>query len=195
MDRPRPVTLRGSHVRLEPLARSHLDDLEAAAAEDARTFAYMPTDPPATGWSHWFDEALRQVRAGVCIAWAVVEIPTRRAVGSTRFVDIAPEHDRLEIGSTWLGLSARRTRVNTEAKFLQLEHAFRDLGARRVALKTDAQNAASLQAIARLGAVREGVLRHHMRRHDGYLRDTVYFSILSEEWPVVRDDLLAKLNV
>jgi RimJ/RimL family protein N-acetyltransferase len=194
MDRPRSLTLEGTNVRLEPLASRHLEDLEAAADEDPRTFAYMPTDPPTTGWSRWLEEALRQVRAGVCVAWATVAISNNRAVGSTRFVDIAPEHDRLEIGWTWLGLSSRRTPVNTEAKFLQLRYAFDELGARRVALKTDAQNEESQRAIARLGAVREGVLRHHMRRHDGYLRDTVYFSILSEEWPTVRDQLIGKLR-
>jgi RimJ/RimL family protein N-acetyltransferase len=116
-----------------------------------------------------------------------------RAVGSTRFLDIAPEHGRLEIGWTWIAPSHQRTATNTEAKLLQLTYAFLELGATRVAFKTDQRNERSKAAIARLGAVREGVLRHQFRMPDGYMRSSVYFSILADEWPAVREALARRL--
>jgi RimJ/RimL family protein N-acetyltransferase len=127
------------------------------------------------------------------VAWATVERATRQAVGSTRFGDIAPEHGRVEIGWTWIAPSRQRTAVNTEAKLLQLTYAFETLGAGRVALKTDARNSRSQRAIERLGAVREGVLRRHIRLPDGYMRDTVYYSILGDEWPAVKARLEERL--
>jgi N-acetyltransferase len=193
MERPAPVVLEGSHVRLEPLTEAHRDDLVAAAGQDPAIFVYMGTNIAAHGWDAWVREALDGVRSGTYVAWATVDRATGRAVGSTRFGDIAPEHGRLEIGWTWIAPSHQRTRMNTEAKLLQLTHAFETLGATRVALKTDARNVRSQAAIERLGAVREGVLRRHIRLPDGFLRDTVYYSILSDEWPVVKAGLIGRL--
>jgi RimJ/RimL family protein N-acetyltransferase len=127
------------------------------------------------------------------VSWATVDALSGRAIGSTRFLDIAPEHGRLEIGWTWIAPSHRRTATNTEAKLLQLSHAFDELGATRVALKTDERNERSQAAIARLGAVREGVLRHQFRMPDGFMRSSVYFSILADEWPAVKAQLEARL--
>ncbi|MDP9270862.1 MAG: GNAT family N-acetyltransferase [Chloroflexota bacterium] len=194
MKAPESVVLEGKHVRLEPLAEGHRDDLVAAASEDPAIFRFMGTNIAAHGWDAWLREALDGVADGRYIAWATVERGSGRAIGSTRFGDIAPEHGRLEIGWTWIAPSYQRTAVNSEAKLLQLRYAFDELGATRVALKTDARNQRSQAAIERLGAVREGVLRRHIRLPDGFTRDTVYYSILSDEWPVVKDQLEARLS-
>ena len=180
-------------MRLEPLDERHRADLVAAAAQDPQMFGYMGTNIPVHGWDAWLREALEGVAAGRYVAWATVDRATGRAVGSTRFGDISPEDGRVEIGWTWIAPSHQRTAVNTEAKLLQLRYAFEELGATRVALKTDARNLRSQAAIERLGAVREGVLRRHMRVADGFIRDTVYYSILAEEWPGVRARLTERL--
>ena len=194
MKPPESVVLEGRHVRLEPLEARHRDDLKAAAAQDPEIFRYMGTNIAAHGWDTWLREALDGVAEGRYVAWATVDRETGRAVGSTRFGDISPGDGRVEIGWTWIAPSHQRTAVNTEAKLLQLTYAFDDLGATRVALKTDDRNLRSQAAIERLGAVREGVLRRHMRLPDGYLRDTVYYSILSEEWPAVKARLEERLK-
>jgi RimJ/RimL family protein N-acetyltransferase len=143
----------------------------------------------ATAWPAYLADALRPE----FIAWATVDAASGRAIGATRFGDIAPEHGRVEIGWTWIAPSHQRSAVNTEAKLLQLSYAFDELGATRVALKTDGRNEGSQAAIARLGAVREGVLRRHLRLPDGFIRDTVYYSILSDEWPAVKARLQERL--
>ena len=193
MKAPQPVVLEGAHVRLEPLGEQHRADLEAAAAEDPATFRYMGTNIAAHGWDTWLREALDGVAAGRYVAWATVDRASGRAVGSTRFGDISPADGRVEIGWTWIAPSHQRTAANTEAKLLQLRYAFDELGATRVALKTDGRNLRSQAAIERMGGVREGVLRRHVRLPDGYLRDTVYYSILAEEWPAVKARLEERL--
>ncbi|MEK6192108.1 MAG: GNAT family protein [Chloroflexota bacterium] len=184
MLRPERIVLDGRVVRLEPLEERHRDDLLAAAAEDPATWRYMIADlsvgPDA--WPDYLADALRPEY----VAWATVERTSGRAVGSTRFGDIAPEHGRVEIGWTWIAPSRQRSAVNTEAKLLQLTYAFDMLGAGRVAFKTDLRNERSQRAIERLGAVREGVLRRHIKLPDGHVRDTVYYSILADEWPAVK---------
>jgi N-acetyltransferase len=191
---PQSVVLEGRHVRLEPLGAHHREDLKAAAAQDPEIFRFMGTNIAVHGWDAWLREALDGVAEGRYVAWATVDRETGRAVGSTRFGDIAPGHGRVEIGWTWIAPSHQRTAVNTEAKLLQLSYAFDELGATRVALKTDARNLRSQAAIERLGAMREGVLRRHMRLPDGYLRDTAYYSILSDEWPAVKARLTDRLR-
>ena len=191
--RPESIVLEGRHVRLEPLRAEHQDDLVAAAAEDPDTFQFMGTNIAAHGWDAWLQEALEGVAEGRYVAWATVDRQTGRAVGSTRFGDISPGDGRVEIGWTWIAPAHQRTAANTEAKLLQLSYAFDELGATRVALKTDGRNLRSQDAIERLGAVREGVLRRHMRLPDGFLRDTVYYSILSDEWPSVKARLEERL--
>lgn len=192
MLRPERIVLEGRVVRLEPLDERHGDDLLAAAAEDPATWRYMIADlsvgPDA--WPDYLADALRPDY----VAWATVERATGRAVGSTRFGDIAPEHGRVEIGWTWIAPSWQRSAVNTEAKLLQLTYAFDTLGAGRVSFKTDLRNERSQRAIERLGAVREGVLRRHIRLPEGHVRDTVYYSILADEWPAVRARLEERLN-
>ena len=185
MNAPEKVTLTGRHVRLEPMEERHRDDLLAAAAQDPATFRYLFVDlsrgEPA--WDIYFADAMKPEY----VSWATVDAATGRAVGSSRFLDIAPEHGRLEIGWTWITPSHQRTAVNTEAKLLQLAYAFDELGANRVALKTDLRNERSQAAIARIGGVREGILREQFRMPDGYMRSSVYFSILAAEWPAVPD--------
>jgi len=188
---PERVTLQGRFVRLEPISEAHREDLLAAAAEDAATFRYMSADLSvgASAWSGYLTDALRPEY----LAWATVEAATGRAIGSSRFGDIAPEHGRVEIGWTWIAPSHRRSAANTEAKLLQLGYAFDELGATRVALKTDGRNLRSQAAIERIGGQREGVLRRHIRMPDGFIRDTVYYSILAEEWPAVKARLEERL--
>jgi RimJ/RimL family protein N-acetyltransferase len=190
--RPERIALEGRFVRLEPLEERHRDDLLAAAAEDPVTFRYMGADLSvgADAWPAYMAGAM----SPEFVAWATVERASGVAVGSTRFGDIAPEHDRVEIGWTWIAPSRQQTAVNTEAKLLQLTYAFDTLGAGRVALKTDRRNERSQRAIERLGAVREGVLRRHFRLPDGHVRDTVYYSILADEWPAIRARLEASLS-
>jgi RimJ/RimL family protein N-acetyltransferase len=188
---PERVTLSGRFVRLEPIEERHRDDLLAAAAEDAATWRYMGAGlaDGATAWPAYLADAQRPE----FVAWATVDVQTGRAVGSTRFGDIAPEHGRVEIGWTWIAPSHQRTPINTEAKLLQLTYAFEDRGATRVALKTDGRNERSQRAIERIGGVHEGVLRRHIRLPDGFIRDTVYYSILAEEWPAVKARLESRL--
>jgi RimJ/RimL family protein N-acetyltransferase len=190
---PEPVTLEGRFVRLEPLAERHRADLEAAVAEDPDALRLGVLLFVQEGWQAWFGEAAAGVADGRYVAWASVALDSGRAVGSTRFGEIDVLSGRVEIGWTWLAPSRWRTALNSEAKLLQLTYAFDELGAGRVGLKTDARNLRSQVAIERLGAVREGVLRRHLRMPDGFIRDSVYYSILRDEWPPIRDRLRALL--
>jgi RimJ/RimL family protein N-acetyltransferase len=192
MKAPDRVTLAGRHVRLEPLEERHRDDLLAGAAEDPETFRYTVGQlwKGAAEWPAYLADALQPQ----FVTWATVLAADGRAVGSTRFGDISPADGRVEIGWTWIAPSHQRTAVNTEAKLLQLTYAFEELGATRVTLKTDARNERSQRAIERIGGVREGVLRKHMRLPDGFIRDTVSYSILADEWPATRRLLEERLD-
>jgi RimJ/RimL family protein N-acetyltransferase len=154
----------------------------------------MVANPVIVGWEGWLDEALAGQVAGKYVAWATVLQEGGRVIGATRYGDIEPGHGRVEIGWTWLAHSQQGTAANTEAKYLQLRHAFDDLGATRVAFKTDARNERAQRALERIGAVREGVLRSHTRLSDGYLRDTVYYSIIAPEWPAAKVALETRLE-
>ncbi len=193
MKHPAPTTLTGQFIRLEPLGEQHRGDLEAAAAEDPDALRYGALQLTLMGWESWFAEAAEGVAAGRYVAWATIALDTGRAVGSTRFGDIDVPSERVEIGWTWLAPSRWRSAVNSEAKLLQLTYAFEELGAGRVALKTDGRNERSQAAIERLGGVREGTLRRHLRMPDGFIRDTVYYSILADEWPPIRERLRDRL--
>ncbi|NND69452.1 MAG: GNAT family N-acetyltransferase [Halioglobus sp.] len=184
-----PVTLTGRSVRLEPLAQDHAQGLYNRGREQA-DWAYMPRScfVDLADTRQWIDEALAR---GDHVPFAIIETHKNRPVGSTRFLNIRPEHRSLEIGWTWLGREWQRTAVNTEAKFLLLRHAFERLGCVRVEFKTDLRNTRSQAAIERIGATREGVLRQHMIVQDNYLRDSVYFSVLDSEWPRVKEHLWA----
>lgn len=187
-----PVTLQGQHVRLEPLTRDHAEALWAVA-QDRRLWLWTLSDVASRAdLDAYIETALAAQAAGTALPFVIVAGDD--VAGSTRVGNAAPEHGRLEVGWTWVGKPWQRTAVNTEAKRLLLGHAFETLGARRVELKTDARNVASRAAIARLGAVEEGTLRQHARRQHGDVRDTVYFSILTDEWPTVRERLDARLG-
>ena len=184
-----PVTLAGAHVVLEPAAERHHADLLAAGQDDL-VWAWLPWARPRTEADV---AAIIEGQRGIAHVFAQLEAASGRAVGFTTYRDIDDEHRTLEIGGTWIGRPWWRTAINTEAKLLLIEHAFETLGANRVALKTDIRNERSQAAIARLGAVREGVLRHQYVRRDGTLRDTVIYSIVPEEWPAVKAHLQARL--
>src|SRR5262245_20844452 len=164
--------------------------------QDEEVCRYLAWAPPTT-----LDDTLALVRearaamaGGQSLVFAQIWNATRRVIGSTRLLDVRPADRQVEIGATFLGRPFWRTPANTESKYLFLRHCFERLGCVRVALKTDARNVRSQEAIARLGAVREGVLRRHMRVR-GYQRDTVYYSILDDEWPIVKARLEARLAV
>lgn len=188
-----PPTLNGRWLTLEPLAERHAADL-FEAMQDGEVCRYLAWEPPRR-----LEETLALIReAGDLMArrqsivFAQVWNATGRCIGSTRLLDVRPADRQVEIGATFLGRPWWRTPANTESKYLFLRHCFEQLGCVRVALKTDGRNVRSQQAIERLGAVREGVLRKHIHVR-GYQRDTVYFSILDTEWPVVRERLEARL--
>jgi RimJ/RimL family protein N-acetyltransferase len=173
----RPITLEGAYVRLEPLTFQHLDGLVAAGREWELTPERM---------REGIEAALRDQAAGVAIPFATIHRASGQVVGSTRFRDAVPAHRRIEIGSTWIGAPWRRTALNTEAKYLMLEHAFERLGLVRVEFRTDAANEASRRALIRLGAVEEGTLRSYAMTASDEARDVVSYSIIAREWPDVR---------
>src|SRR5881397_2836466 len=189
-----PVTLRGRWLTLEPIEERHAPGI-FDAMQDEEVCRYLSWPPQRT-----LDETLTLVREarelmarGQSIVYAQVWNETGEAIGSTRLLDLRPADRQVEIGSTFLASDYWRTPANTESKLLFLTYCFETLGCVRVALKTDGRNVRSQEAIARLGAVREGVLRKHMNVR-GYQRDTVYFSILDTEWPTIRTRLAARLD-
>jgi len=190
---PAPTVLQGRRIRLEPLTPAHVPDLFAAAGGDEEVWRWLPAGTPRT------EAELRAVADSLLaaapdqIAFAVIDLPSGKAVGWTTFLEIVPADERLEIGWTWYCRAVWRTAVNTEAKLLLLAHAFEDLGMGRVQWKTDLLNTRSQQAILRLGAQREGVLRRHRLRPDGSWRDSVYFSMLADEWPEAKARLADRL--
>ena len=182
-----PVLLKGHGVVLEPLGQDHAQGLYNRG-RSAADWAYMPracfVDLADT--RQWIDEA--RASPGQ-VPFAIVETGKGRVVGSTRYLNIRPEHRSLEIGYTWLGQEWQRTALNTQAKLLLLSHAFESLGCVRVEFKTDARNERSQRALERIGARREGELRNHMIVQSNYLRDSVYFSVIESEWLEVKERL------
>ncbi len=188
------VTLTGEHVRLEPLSDQHLLDLTAAGAHP-EIWRWLPTEHHVPGsMSAFINEALSQRARQKAVPFATIDMDSCAAIGSTRFHYIEPEQRRLEIGVTWISPDFQRSHANTEAKLLQLWYAFEILGCRRVEFKADAENVKSRNAILRLGAKEEGVFRKHMIYPDGRNRDSVYFSIVDDEWPQSKALLLARLG-
>ena len=187
--------LTGRQVRLEPLSLKHLDGL-CAIGLDASLWQWTTNRlRDREEMRDYIGTALDEQQRGVSLPFATLLTATGQTVGSTRFANMDLKNRRVEIGWTWIGVPWQRTAVNTEAKYLMLCHAFETLGCQRVELKTDALNSRSRQAILRLGAKEEGVLRKHMVTYSGRLRDTVYFSILDYEWPSVKARLQAKLQL
>ena len=176
----KPIVLDGRHVRLEPLALHHA----AAFCEAGREWDLTPEKV-----REGIESALRQQAGGMTLPFATIERYSGRVVGGTRFLHITPEHRRLEIGSTWIARPWRRTAINTEAKFLMLEHAFERLGCTRVGFMADALNETSRKAIRRLGAKEEGTFRNYIITAEGEIHDAVFYSIIESEWPPIRGRL------
>ena len=189
-----PVVLEGHGVRLEPLTPAHEPGL-SAAADDGKLYELWFTSVPGPGQTAgYIEEALKGKDAGHMLPWAVRELGSNDIIGTTRYHDIVPQVERVEIGWTWYARRWQRSHVNTACKLLLLTHAFETLGCRVVGLRTDNFNFASQKAIAALGAKLDGVIRHHMARRDGTVRNTVIFSILAEEWPDVKRHLELRLR-
>lgn len=195
MERWAISTLAGRIVRLEPLAPTHADELWDAS-RDPRVWRWLPIVQPQTRgeWQAWMEEALARTESGLELAFATVLQATGRAVGSTRYLALRPEHRSLEIGWTWLAPSAWGTGANTEAKLLQLEHAFEVFGCRRVEFKTDALNERARRALAGLPAQFEGIHRKHMLVRGGENRDSAWYGIVDDEWPAVRERLRERVG-
>jgi RimJ/RimL family protein N-acetyltransferase len=188
-----PVTLEGTHVRIEPLAREHEAGLEGAAADGELWRLWYTSVPAPEKTGEWIDAAL-DMRARLGAMPFVVRTPDGAIVGSTRYFNVDAVNRRLEIGHTWYAKRVQRTALNTEAKLLLLAHAFEKLNCIAVEFRTNFFNFASREAIARLGAKQDGILRHHQVLADGTFRDTVVFSIIAPEWTAVKKNLLWRLT-
>ena len=187
-------SFRGRLVRVEPLSAQHEAGLIEAAG-DPEMFTWMPVDMASSrdALHEWLTSTLAEAREGSAVPFAIVGADSGRVLGSTRFLELRFEHLRAEIGWTWVTRSAWSTGVNVETKLLLLEHAFEHAGLRRVEFKTDARNERSRGALLALGATFEGILRKHMVVRDGGGRDSAYYSVIDDEWPVVKAHLLERL--
>jgi N-acetyltransferase len=187
--------LEGRIVVLEPLARGHEHGLYAAA-QDAEIWRWMSYNAveSADTFHDWFESALRTSKAGEEAAFAILSAESGKAIGSTRYLTLRPEHRGLEIGWTWLARSAWGTGANAEAKLLLLEHAFERLGCIRVEFKTDARNERARAALEAIPARFEGIFRSHMLVRDGERRNSAYYSVTDDDWPVVRTLLERRLS-
>ena len=188
-----PTTLEGHGVRLEPLTAAHERDI-AKAATDGRLWELWYTAVPAPQeTAAYIATALEGQRAGHMLPWAVRDLVSGEVVGSTRYHDIVPAVDRVEIGYTFYAARCQRSHINTACKLLLLGHAFETVGCGVVGLRTDNFNFRSQRAIEAIGGKRDGVIRHHYRRRDGSVRDTVMYSILATEWPDVKKHLTLRV--
>ncbi|MED1798632.1 GNAT family N-acetyltransferase [Brevibacillus porteri] len=184
-----PVILEGKLVRLEPLRMTHVDGIWEAGAYKEIWPHMSVTIRTREDAQAFILQALENEQAQTELPFVIIRQADEQIIGSTRFLGIAKKDRGLEIGFTWLTPSVWKTGVNTECKWLLLRHCFEQLGCIRVQLKTDSRNLNSQRAIARIGGIREGVLRNHMVLPDGYIRDSVYFSILDCEWPEAKQKL------
>jgi RimJ/RimL family protein N-acetyltransferase len=189
-----PVTLEGHGMRLEPLTADHADGLRAAVADGRLWELWFTAVPEPYHVDAYIATALEGYVAGRMLPWAVRELTSGEIIGSTRYHDIVAEADRVEIGYTWYAKRWQRTHANTSCKLLLFEHAFDTLGCAVVGLRTDNFNFASQRAIAALGAKKDGVIRHHLARRDGSVRDTHIYSVLASEWPDVKRHLRLRLE-
>ncbi len=189
----RPISLEAGGIRLEPLTDDHHDALATAAADGRLWELWFTSVPAPDAMRAYLTTALQGQRDGHMLPWAVRDLASGAIVGSTRYHDIVPAIDRVEIGYTWYAERCQRTHVNTTCKLLLLAHAFDTLGCKVVGLRTDNFNFRSQRAIVGLGAKKDGVIRHHAARRDGSVRDSVIYSILAEEWPDVRRHLESRL--
>jgi RimJ/RimL family protein N-acetyltransferase len=190
-----PITLFGKFVRLEPLSEAHVPDLTKVGLEP-EIWRFMRYGNVGTKQqlNAWVCELLELQASGTDLPFAVIHLTTGDAIGCTRYLNIDPPNRSLEIGGTWYGLEYQGTLVNTECKFLLLKHAFEVLDCIRVWFKSDARNLRSQRALERIGAVKEGVLRNHMVLPDGFIRDSVVYSIVPAEWLQVKQKMEAELS-
>ena len=193
MIHPKPTILERDDIRLEPLTTDHLEGLQRAAADGGLWDLWFTSVPAPELTGKYIEDALKGQEAGHMLPWAVREMSSGAIVGCTRYHDIVPTIDRVEIGYTFYAKSRQRSSVNTTCKLLLLSHAFETLGCQVVGLRTDNFNFTSQRAIEALGAKKDGVLRHHLARRDGSVRDSVIYSILATEWPDVRRHLESRL--
>jgi len=183
----KPVTLMGEHVRLESMTEAHAPGLAAiGAGQSFWDFMLYGNIENEADMLNWVRDILDRAERGTDLPFAVIHLKSGKVAGATRYLNIVPKDRGLEIGGTWYGSEFQRTAVNTECKYLLLKHAFETLGCIRVQLKTDSRNERSQRAIERIGAIREGVLRNHMILPDGYIRHSVFYSILDSEWEGVK---------
>jgi RimJ/RimL family protein N-acetyltransferase len=191
-----PVTLTGPRIDLVPLSLAHAADLLVAASHD-QVWTYLDEPTPTTPEMirALILEALDEQAAGQRLPFAVVLRESGRAIGSMSYSDIQPRHRALELGWAWLAPAYWQTGITREASYLLIRHAFESLGAVRVVLKTDARNTRSQKAITGLGAIREGVFRRHRILLDGHLRDSVFYSLIREDWDSVRDGLSEQVGM
>jgi len=191
---PKPVTLEGHGVRLEPMSRDHERGL-GEAAKDGNLWELWFTSVPAPGeTAAYIDTALQGQKDGHMLPWVVIDAKSKAIVGSTRYHDIIAAADRVEIGYTWYAKRVQRSHVNTACKLLLFSHGFEALKCGVVGLRTDNFNFTSQRAIEALGAKKDGVIRHHWTRRDGSVRDTVMYSVLATEWPGVKRHLESRLR-
>ena len=189
----KPTPLEGHGVRLEPMDASHAGALRDAASDGSLLELWFTAVPEPDKVDAYINTALEGQKAGHMWPWVVRELTSGKVVGSTRYHDIVAAVDRVEIGYTWYSKSWQRTHVNTSCKLLLFQHAFESLGCAVVGLRTDNFNFASQRAIERLGAKKDGVIRHHQARRDGSARDSVMYSVLKADWPDVKRHLLLRL--
>ena len=193
MLRVEPVTLSDARVRLEPLGLQHVDGLKRAAADGELWNVRVTSVPEPDDTRGYVERALQGFAEGHRLAFAVIDAASGEVIGSSSYHDIVPAVERLEIGYTWYRKSRQRTHVNASAKLLLMTHAFEALGAKLVGWRTDNFNFASQRAIERLGARRDGTIRHHALRRDGSVRDTVMYSMTAGEWPEAKAQLRWRL--
>jgi RimJ/RimL family protein N-acetyltransferase len=188
--------MESTHLRLEALTVERIPELFSAISIDPEVYQWLPFSTPShlDEFTTIFQNFIDESAIGKRVAFAVILKSTGLAIGTTSFLDLNPAHKSLEIGSTFYAKDYWRSFVNTECKLMMLSEAFDTRGVEKVTLKTDSMNQRSRNAILRLGASYEGILRHHMLRPNGTWRDSAYFSILKEEWPTVKADLLNKLE-
>lgn len=190
-----PVILEGEHVRLEPISMNHFEDLVKVSFDENLWKWTLGRISNEEDLKNYIAEASEGNKSKIYLAFATIDKKSGRAVGSTRFGSLAPEYRRAEIGWTWIGRDFQRTAVNTEAKYLMLKHAFETWNCLRVYLQTDALNERSQNAIARIGAIREGIMRKDKITYTGRIRDSVMFSIIEDEWAKVKGNLETKLSL
>ena len=190
-----PVILNGKYVRLEPMTEDHIPGLaEIGVGQTFWDFMLYGRMDSVEDMRNWVRDILSRAQNGTDLPFVAIHLASGKVAGATRYLNIMPKDRGLEIGGTWYGTEYQRTPVNTECKYLLLTHAFERLGCIRVQLKTDLRNVRSQNAIERIGAKREGILRNHMILPSGQFRDSVFYSILDSEWPEVKKRLEAILT-